>query len=273
MLAFVKELLGIGEFFHTLARQLSLGQKMRADIALMLLHEPEILFLDEPTIGLDVLAKRNILDFIKTLNRERGVTVLLTSHDMDELEQLAGRIVLIDRGRIAYDGDFVELRRRYGDRRHLTIETAAAAAPRLDGVRFTGSEGNRHHYTFDAARTPITALLQQASAQTAIHDVGNPPLPHRRRDRRHLPALEHRGKMKKRPRECCSRGRCHCPIGVTRLGIGCGPGSVAHLLLQVLVDPHPAGRLQPRVGARDVGLAVVVLNPRPPEAALRPGVG
>ena len=90
----------IGEFFHTLARQLSLGQKMRADIALMLLHEPEILFLDEPTIGLDVLAKRNILDFIKTLSRERGVTVMLTSHDMDELEQLAGRIVMIDRGRI-----------------------------------------------------------------------------------------------------------------------------------------------------------------------------
>ena len=73
-----------------------------------------------------MLAKRNILDFIKTLNRERGVTVMLTSHDMDELEQLAGRIVLIDRGRIAYDGDFVELRRRFGDRRHLTIETGAA---------------------------------------------------------------------------------------------------------------------------------------------------
>ena len=137
----------------------------------MLLHEPEILFLDEPSIGLDVLAKRTILEFIKTLNRERAVTVMLTSHDMDELEQLAGRIVLIDRGRIAYDGDFTELRRRFGDRRHLTIETGSADPPPLAGVRFTGSEGGRHHYTFDAARTPITALLQQASAHTAIHDV------------------------------------------------------------------------------------------------------
>ena len=127
--------------------------------------------LDEPTIGLDVLAKRNILDFINTLNRERGVTVMLTSHDMDELEQLAGRIVLIDRGRIAYDGDFVELRRRFGDRRHLTIDTGTADPPTLAGVRFTGSDGNRHRYTFDAARTPITTLLQQASAQTVIHDV------------------------------------------------------------------------------------------------------
>ena len=162
---------GIGVTGQQHGCQLLEGQKMRADIALMLLHEPEILFLDEPTIGLDVLAKRNILDFIKTLNRERGVTVMLTSHDMDELEQLSGRIVLIDRGRIAYDGDFVELRRRFGDRRHLTIETATADPPRLEGIQLTSSQGNRHHFTLDAARTPITALLQQASAHAAIVDV------------------------------------------------------------------------------------------------------
>ena len=171
MLRFVKDLLGIGPFFNTLARQLSLGQKMRADLALMLMHEPEILFLDEPTIGVDVLARRNILDFIKNLNREKGVTVMITSHGMDELEQLAGRIVLIDKGRIAYDGDFGQLRRRFGDRRHLTIETDATSPPRLAGVRFIASEGNRHHFTFDAAQTPIPALLQQAAGQTTIHDV------------------------------------------------------------------------------------------------------
>ena len=171
MLAFVTELLGIGEFFHTLARQLSLGQKMRADLALMLMHEPEILFLDEPTIGVDVLAKRNILQFVKDLNREKGVTVMITSHDMDELEQLAGRIVMIDKGRIAFDGDFGTLRRRFGDRRHLILETADTAPPRLAGVRHVHSDGNRHHFTFDAARTPIPALLQQAAEQTTIRDV------------------------------------------------------------------------------------------------------
>ena len=171
MLAFVKELLGIGEFFNTLARQLSLGQKMRADLALMLMHEPEILFLDEPTIGVDVLAKRNILEFVKDLNRRKGVTVMITSHDMDELEQLAGRIVMIDRGRIAFDGDFGALRRRFGDRRHLVLETADTAPPRLAGVHCIRSDGNRHHFTFDAARTPIPALLQQAAGQTTIHDV------------------------------------------------------------------------------------------------------
>ena len=95
----VKELLGLGEFFNSLTRELSLGQKMRAELGLALLHEPELLFLDEPTIGLDVLAKRTILGFIKDLNREQRVTVMLTSHDMAELEQLAGRIVMIDHGK------------------------------------------------------------------------------------------------------------------------------------------------------------------------------
>ncbi len=171
MLGFVKELLGIGEFFDSLARQLSLGQKMRADLALMLMHEPEILFLDEPTIGVDVLAKRAILDFITDLNRKNGVTVMITSHDMDELERLAGRIVMIDQGRIAFDGDFGALRRQFGDRRHLVLETADAAPPVLAGVRHVRSDGNRHHFTFDAARTPIPALLRQAGERTTIHDV------------------------------------------------------------------------------------------------------
>src|SRR5437870_4056009 len=131
MLGLVKELLGLDEFFHSAARELSLGQRMRADLGMALLHEPEILFLDEPTIGLDVLAKRRILNFIQDLNRERKLTVLVTSHDMAELEQLAGRIILIDRGEIAFDGDFMGLRRQFGDRRCLLIETATGAAPKL----------------------------------------------------------------------------------------------------------------------------------------------
>src|SRR5207302_6096205 len=106
MAGFVKELLGLDEFFHTLTRELSLGQRMRADLGLALLHEPEILLLDEPTLGLDVLARRRILSFIRELNRERDVSVIITSHDMAELEQLAGRIVLLHQGQIAFDGVF-----------------------------------------------------------------------------------------------------------------------------------------------------------------------
>src|SRR5215213_11202235 len=107
---------------------------MLADLGMALLHEPEILFLDEPTLGLDVLAKRNILDFVKQLNRERRLTVMVTSHDMSDLEQLAGRIVMVHRGSIAYDGDFGQLRRRFADRRTLWLETRAATPPRLGGA-------------------------------------------------------------------------------------------------------------------------------------------
>ncbi len=171
MLGLVKKLLGLDEFFHSAARELSLGQRMRADLGMALLHEPEILFLDEPTIGLDVLAKRRILAFIQDLNRERKLTVMVTSHDMAELEQLAGRIILIDRGEIAFDGDFMGLRRQFGDRRRLLIETATGAAPKLQGAELLESEAGRHEYRFDASQVKIAALLDQAAAQTPVLDV------------------------------------------------------------------------------------------------------
>jgi ABC-2 type transport system ATP-binding protein len=167
----VKELLGLGEFFHSLTRELSLGQKMRAELGLALLHEPELLFLDEPTLGLDVLAKRTILGFIKDLNRERRVTVMVTSHDMAELEQLAGRIVMIDHGTIAFDGAFDQLRREVSDLRRLLIETGQGAAPALSGAALVRSEGGRHEYVFDAAQIRIATLLEQAAAQVAVLDV------------------------------------------------------------------------------------------------------
>jgi ABC-2 type transport system ATP-binding protein len=171
MKGIVKELLGLDEFFNTLARELSLGQKMRADLGLALLHEPEILFLDEPTIGLDVLAKRKILQFVKELNRDKRVSVMVTSHDMDDLEQLAARIVMIDHGRIAYDGSFDRLRREFSDRRKLFLETTGASAPRLTGAEWVQSEDCRHSYLFDTKEVGIAALLDQAAAQAQIVDV------------------------------------------------------------------------------------------------------
>ena len=155
------ELLGLGEFFNSLARDLSLGQRMRADLAMALLPEPEILFLDEPTLGLDVLAKRDVLRFITEINRERGVTVMVTSHDMADLEALAGRVVMIHRGAIV-DGDFLNLRRTHADRRRLILETAGEP-PVLDGAQHLGSENGRHEYVFDGAATPIASLLAQAA--------------------------------------------------------------------------------------------------------------
>ena len=109
-LAMVTELLDIGSLLKTFARELSLGQRMRADLAMLLLHSPELILLDEPTLGLDVEAKRRMIAFLKQLNDDEGTTIVVTSHDMDDLEEMAQRILLISNGAIAFDGGFAELR-------------------------------------------------------------------------------------------------------------------------------------------------------------------
>jgi ABC-2 type transport system ATP-binding protein len=180
MFELVRDLLDLGELLPTTARELSLGQRMRADLALALLPEPEILLLDEPTLGLDVLARRRIIEFIRELNRERGVSVLVTSHDMAELEQLAGRIVLLHRGEIAFDGDFTELRRHLTGQRVLTLETASQSAPVLMGAELVRSNAGRHEYAFDSRTQRLSNLLEQAATQTEVLDVEThrPPIDH-----------------------------------------------------------------------------------------------
>lgn len=171
MLGLTRELLGLDDFMRALARELSLGQRMRADLAMALLHEPELLLLDEPTLGLDVLARRRILGFVREINRERGVTVVVTSHDMDELEQLAGRIVLLHRGSIAFDGDFAGLRHEASARRVLRIQIAGTCAPELVGAQRIGGEGEHHEFAYDSAQVSLSSLLEQAAAQAQVLDV------------------------------------------------------------------------------------------------------
>ena len=115
------EILGINEFINAPVRQLSLGQRMRADISCALLHNPDILFLDEPTIGLDVVVKEKIREFILEINRIRQTTVILATHDMSDIERLSSRVMVINYGKIAYDGQLSSLKRKYG-----TEETVAA---------------------------------------------------------------------------------------------------------------------------------------------------
>ncbi len=110
----LEQLLELREFLDTPVRKLSLGQRMRADLAAAMLHDPDILFLDEPTIGLDVVAKRSIRGFLKALNEEFGKTILLTTHDMDDIEQLCERVIVINHGQIGYDGSIHQLRERIG---------------------------------------------------------------------------------------------------------------------------------------------------------------
>lgn len=171
-LAELVELLDLAELMQTTARELSLGQRMRADLAMALLHGPELVLLDEPTLGLDVLARRRILSFLTRINEERGSTVIITSHDMAELEQLSGRIVMIHHGEVAFDGDWSALRRDVSRHRVLTLETLAdAPAPRLEGAEHRSSSGGRHEYVYDGTQVELTALLTAAAAQTEILDV------------------------------------------------------------------------------------------------------
>ncbi|MGH3486460.1 MAG: ABC transporter ATP-binding protein [Actinopolymorphaceae bacterium] len=172
MLGYVKELLGLDPIFSTLARELSLGQRMRADLGLALLHEPALLLLDEPTLGLDVLAKRRMLASILDLNASRDLTVLVTSHDMPDLEQLASRVVMLHQGSVTFDGAFPDLRATLGDRRRLVLQTPeGVGAPALDGASLVGSEGGRHEYAFDAALVPIAQMLAQAGECVPLLDV------------------------------------------------------------------------------------------------------
>jgi ABC-2 type transport system ATP-binding protein len=138
------ELLDLGPLLHTPVRSLSLGQRMRADLAAALLHDPALLFLDEPTIGLDVVAKERIRGFIRAVNRERGTTVILTTHDLGDIEKLCERVVMIDRGHLLFDGGLAELRARFGGDRVLVIDFETRADEiDLPGTQVIRREGNR----------------------------------------------------------------------------------------------------------------------------------
>src|SRR5438445_132146 len=131
----LRSMLALDEFIDTPVRQLSLGQRMRGDLAAALLHDPELLYLDEPTIGLDVVAKARIREFLLAINAEQGVTVLLTTHDMDDVETLCPRMMIIDHGRKLYDGSVSEIRERFGGERQLiaVLDATELAAMPHDG--------------------------------------------------------------------------------------------------------------------------------------------
>jgi ABC-2 type transport system ATP-binding protein len=128
----VTELLDIGDLLKTFARELSLGQRMRADLAMMLLHSPKVILLDEPTLGLDVVAKRQMIGFLKRLNEKAGTTIVVTSHDMDDLEEMARRVLLISNGRIAFDGGFDDLREELGCTKRASVSFSDGTQMEID---------------------------------------------------------------------------------------------------------------------------------------------
>ncbi|UBV43418.1 ATP-binding cassette domain-containing protein [Deinococcus taeanensis] len=161
------DLLDLAPFLRTPARALSLGQRMRADLAAALLHDPELLFLDEPTVGLDVVAKERIREFIAHINRERQVTVLLTTHDLGDVERLARRVMIIDLGQLLYDGDLAQLQARYGNQRELHVEYADPPQhTQVPGLTLLHADGPRAAYAFTGpAAPPIARVTAHASVR------------------------------------------------------------------------------------------------------------
>jgi ABC-2 type transport system ATP-binding protein len=159
------ELLDLGALLDTPVRQLSLGQRMRGDIAAALLHDPEILYLDEPTIGLDVVSKGRLREFLRTLNAERGTTLLLTTHDLQDIEALCRRVIVIDHGTAVFDGPLPELHRRGGSTRTLVVDLVDEAPPiAVPGVTVRRVEGPRQWLSFpaDASAAPVVAAVAAA---------------------------------------------------------------------------------------------------------------
>ncbi|MFF3377826.1 ATP-binding cassette domain-containing protein [Streptomyces sp. NPDC002680] len=168
-LAQFTELLDLGPFLDTPVRQLSLGQRMRGDLAAAMLYDPQILYLDEPTVGLDIVAKDRIRRFVAELNRTSGTTVILTTHDLDDVEQLCRRIVMIDHGKVVYDGGVEKLKARYAPYRELVVQTEGLTD--VDGAEVVKREEGRVWLRFDPALTQPAELIAAVLARCEVTDL------------------------------------------------------------------------------------------------------
>jgi ABC-2 type transport system ATP-binding protein len=169
--AFV-ELLDMGVFLDTPVRQLSLGQRMRGELVAALLHDPEILFLDEPTIGLDVVSKEAVRAFLTELNHRRGTTLLLTTHDLVDIERLCRRMLVIDHGRVIYDGTVQEVKDRYGTERTLVVDLEQPGPPLVvDGAEVTRVDGPRQWLRFRRVDVTAAELVAKVAAQAPLRDL------------------------------------------------------------------------------------------------------
>ncbi|KNX36196.1 ABC transporter ATP-binding protein [Luteipulveratus halotolerans] len=169
------EQLEMGDFLSTPVRQLSLGQRMRAEVAAALLHSPQLVILDEPTIGLDVLSKQRLREFLVQERRSHGTTLLLTTHDMGDIERLCERVLVVDHGHLAYDGTLTGLSRRVGAQRVLVVDLAEPTSDLvgLPATQHLGSEsrGLQQRLAFDAEHTTAAAVLAAVSERAEVRDL------------------------------------------------------------------------------------------------------
>ncbi len=166
------DILGLADFSNQPVRQLSLGQRMRADIAAALLHNPPCLFLDEPTIGLDIVAKERIREFIREINREQKTTVLFTTHDMVDLEKTCNRMIIIDHGSIIYDGDINNIKKEFGKERSLVFDfNKKYNKINIDGVSVTEDSEYKKTLTFKRDDYKISDLIAEVTKKYDVADL------------------------------------------------------------------------------------------------------
>ena len=164
-------MLDLSELLKTPARSLSLGQRMRCEITASLLHSPKTLFLDEPTIGLDAVSKIAVRQFIKKLNAEHGTTVILTTHDMQDIEVLTERILLIGKGRILLDGSLAELKKHSSENKTLIVEYNGNAPEITDGMTLSEMKEGRLVIVLNPAVLSVSDAIAYFAAQTELLDV------------------------------------------------------------------------------------------------------
>ncbi|MGH9713963.1 MAG: ABC transporter ATP-binding protein [Candidatus Acidiferrales bacterium] len=171
------QILNVRDYLHTPVRKLSLGERMRCDLAAALLHNPPLLFLDEPTIGLDVVAKDHIRHFLRAINREFRTTVLLTTHDLDDIEELCRRIMIIDHGRVLYDGPLGDLKQKLLRTKQIKFvlkdraQASGMAAFCRDGLEAEQVDELTYRIRFDRVKVPTSDLIRQILANVEVRDL------------------------------------------------------------------------------------------------------
>jgi ABC-2 type transport system ATP-binding protein len=171
------EILGIRDYLHTPVRKLSLGERMRCDLAAALLHNPPLLFLDEPTIGLDVVAKDHIRHFLRAINREFRTTVLLTTHDLDDIEELCRRIMIIDHGKVLYDGPLSYLKEKLLRTKQIKFalkdraEAAGIAQFSREGLEVEQVDELTYRIRFDRVKVATADLIRQILGAVEVRDI------------------------------------------------------------------------------------------------------
>lgn len=171
------EILDLGELLHTPVRKLSLGQRLRCDLASSLIHDPKVLFLDEPTIGLDAVAKDSMRSFLRTINRDFGVTIILTTHDLKEIEELCRRIIVIDHGHIIYDGNLKNIRKLPGLCKQVSVEFVSTApldelsSRFTEGVKFTQESERSVVVDYDPTKISTVDLVKNVLTGYEIADL------------------------------------------------------------------------------------------------------